>query len=125
MFKRKEATNRTERTLRFMRCFEECIEALAKSKQLPLPICYQRSKIYYKLDNAINQEPNVYLFEYPVEDINVYFNYLNNFEYLNSNNVLDKNTIEYLVSNSCVRVNNIGKWILITKIKVSIFLNLK
>ena len=118
MLKRREVITRADKTLRFMRCFEECIDALSKTKKMPLSVCYQRAKIYFKCDDTGTQDSNIYLFNYPIDDKATYFNILNNFEYLNSDQVLDKNVIEYLVSNSCTRINNLGRWILITKIKV-------
>ena len=119
MHKRRETTAKIDKTLRLMRCFEESIEAFAQTKAVPLPLCYQRSKVYYRLDTAdSNQDSNIYLFDKPCPDQDTYFSYLNNFEYLNSNHVLDRNIIEYIVSNNCTRINDIGRWILVTKIKV-------
>jgi hypothetical protein len=135
MLKRKEAIARTDKTLRLMRCFEECTESLSNNKPFPQPVCYQRSKIYYKLEQsslssaspaavassssaASNQESNVYFFDAPIDDLDTFSNILNNFEYLNSDHVYDKHNIDYLVSNSSIRVNNLGKWILVTKLKV-------
>jgi hypothetical protein len=45
------------------------------------------------------------LFDKPLESALDYFSILNNFEYLNSDHVIDKNTIEYFVSNGCIRIN--------------------
>ena len=132
-----------------MRCFEECIQALATvsasdesecvtSKPFPLAVAYRRAKVYFKIEpntnvlssssavNASNAatlagiDSNIYLFEKPLDDNLAYQNTLNNFEYLNSEHVLDKLSIEYMVYNSTVRINNLGKWILITKIKVKL-----
>lgn len=123
MLKRKESVLKTDKTLRYMRCFEELTNAFVKTEPIPLPVCFQRSKIYFKIDDftTVNHDSNIYLFDSPIDDSDIYFNSLNNFEYLNSNHVLDKNNIEYLVSNSCTRINNLGRWILITKIKVNFF----
>jgi hypothetical protein len=139
MIKRKDAISRTDKTLRLMRCLEEIIDSFSSVKLAPKGICFQRSKVYYKLlsqnpnSSSTNQsqlpsslvahhhhsqESNVYLFDSPVENSDIYFSILNNFEYLNSDHVIDRNMIEYLVTNSCVRINNMGKWILVTKIKV-------
>ena len=124
MIKRREAIARADRTLRFMRCFEELCEAFAKTKPLPIASLFQRSKIYYKLDQTAQFiETNIYLFDSPIDSMAEYSAILNNFEYLNSDNVIDGTTVEYIASNSCVRINSIGKWILITKIKVTIILN--
>ena len=153
--RRKEAVSRINKTLRLMRCFEECTEALAKNKPLPLPLCYERAEVYLKLDEQLvsssigggasglggggvgsgalhpttsstsaaisstsQLDSNVYLFDAPIDDLAAYLNMLNNFEYLNSNHVIDKNVIDYLVTNSAIRVNSLGKWILVTKLKV-------
>ncbi len=137
MIKRKDAISKTDKTLRLMRCLEEIIDSFSAVKQMPKPLCFQRSKVYYKLlinqNNTSsnqsqlptslvahhhNQESNIYLFDSPVDNTETYFSILNNFEYLNSDHVIDRNMIEYLVTNSCVRINNMGKWILVTKIKV-------
>ena len=64
-----------------------------------------------------HQDTNIYLFDSPIDSLESYFNILNNFEYLNSDHVLDRNMIEYFVTYSCVRINSLGKWMLITKIK--------
>lgn len=117
MIKRRDVISKIDRTLRFIRGFEECIECMAQTKAVPLPLCYQRSKSYYKFEETTSQDSNIYLFNSPCADMNAYFNFLNNFEYLNSDHVLDKNIIEYLVSNNCTRINSLGKWILVTKIK--------
>lgn len=141
VIKRKESAFRIDKTLSLVRCFEECTEALANNKPLPIFIFYQQEEVYLKVDGlrvkrantttVINpttsssstassgqQDSNLYFFEAPVDDTNVYLNTLNNFEYLNSNRVVDKNMIEYVVTNSAIRINTIGKWILVTKIKV-------
>jgi hypothetical protein len=127
MLKRKEAVAKTDKTLRYMRCFEEVADAFVKSKPIPLPVCYQRSKTYFKIDDTsremISHDSNIYLYETPIDDSETYFNMLNNYEFLNSDHVIDKNVVDYLVSNSCTRINELGRWILITKIKV-IFFNL-
>jgi hypothetical protein len=117
MFKRRDAISKTDKILRFMRCFEECIQSLTSNRQksFPLAVSYQRSKIYFKIDDANNasssstsssQDTNIYLFDIPLENAYDYFSILNNFEYLNSDHVIDKNTIEYFVSNGCIRVND-------------------
>lgn len=135
MNKRKNAINKTEKSLKIMRAFEECTECLASNKPFPKPIGYYRAKIYYKLDEScinlnsplnsssainsqFNYESSIYLFDCPVDDQATYDAIINNFEYLNSDRVLDKHSIDYLVSNSVIRINTLGKWILITKIKV-------
>ena len=64
-----------------------------------------------------HHESNIYLFDAPIDDPLVYSRTLNNFEYLNSDLVLDKHVVKYLVSNSCMRITPLGKWILITKIR--------
>jgi len=118
MLKRRDATSKIDKTQRFMRCFEDTIKSLNHNKPLPLPLCYQRAKTYFKIEpSTANQDTNIYLFDSPCEDLKTYYNYINNFEYLNSNHVLDRNIVEYLVSNNCTRINNIGRWILLTKIK--------
>ena len=134
MIKRKDAISRTDKTLRLMRCLEEIIESFSSVKPVPKPTCFQRSKVYYKLLTNTNinstnqsqlptslvshhhnqQESNIYLFDSPVDNSDTYFSTLNNFEYLNSDHVIDRNMIEYFVTNSCVRINNMGKWILVT-----------
>jgi hypothetical protein len=136
MLKRKDAIIKTDKTLRLMRCFEECVYSLVDgSKRLPQPVAFQRSKVYLKLEagssnitaNLVNvnlnatstSESNIYLFDQPVEDSQAYIETLNNFEYLNSDSVHDRTSIEYLVSNSVIRVNSLGVWILIAKIKVN------
>lgn len=135
MNKKNSVSNKTEKTLKFMRAFEECSECLASNKPFPKPLGYYRAKIYYKLDesciasnspmnsssafnNQFNYESSIYLFDCPLDDQTTYDAVINNFEYLNSDRVLDKHSIEYFVSNSVVRINNLGKWILITKIKL-------
>jgi hypothetical protein len=139
MLKQKDAIVKTDKTLRFMRCFAECVKSLVgtvpASRPLPFPqsVAFHRSKTYLKLEptgmpnaNLVNvnlnatstSESNIYLFEQPAEDAQAYLNTLDNFEYLNSERVLDRTSIEYLVSNSVVRVNSLGVWILIIKIKV-------
>lgn len=119
MLKRRETSSKIDKTIRFMRCFEETINSLIKTEPIPLSLCYQRSKVYFKIEAApANQDSNIYLFDSPCPDLDTYYNYLNNFEYLNSDHVLDRNVIEYLVSNNCTRINNIGRWILVTKIKI-------
>lgn len=135
MNKKKSVLTKTEKTLKFMRAFEECSECLASNKPFPKPLGYYRAKIYYKLDesciasnspmnsssafnNQFNYESSIYLFDCPLDDQTTYDAVINNFEYLNSDRVLDKNSIEYLVSNNVVRINNLGKWILITKTKL-------
>lgn len=131
MIKRKDAVNKTDKTLRLIRAFEECVECLASNKPFPKSVSYQRSKIYYKIDescinaqsssstsNTSNHDTNIYLFDTPIDDQETYSNTLNNFEYFNSDHVIDIHNIEYLVSNSSIRINNLGKWILITKIKI-------
>lgn len=138
MLKLKEAVSKTDKTLRLMRCFEECTDSFSNNKPFPLAVCYQRSKLYLKLDDAnsgntptsstnstnqtSSQESNVYLFDAPIDDLATFVAILNNFEYLNSNNVIDKHNIEYLVTNSAIRINSLGKWSLITKLKVYICL---
>ncbi|CAF0837663.1 unnamed protein product [Brachionus calyciflorus] len=140
MIKRKDAINKTDKTLRLIRAFEECIESLtSNNKPFPLAICYQRSKIYFKLDQQSTNtttttttsgqsssqntyrnfyhDSNIYLFDAPLDEQQILNDTLNNFEYLNSQNVIDINNIDYLVSNNSIRINNLGKWILITKIK--------
>lgn len=150
--KRREAVSRIDKTLRLMRCFEECTASLAQStasdkRPLPLAVCYQRAEVYLKLDEMIKSsssaaaagsavttttastaaaaatvsatsDSNVYLFDAPIDDVGVYFNTLNNYEYLNSSHVVDKHFVEYVVTNSAIRVNTLGKWILVTKLKV-------
>ena len=125
MLKRKESVAKTDKILRYMRCFEELTDAFVNTKQIPLPVCYQRSKIYFKIDDFTTHDSNVYLFDAPIDDSESYYNALNNFEYLNSDHVIYKNLVEYLVSNSCTRVNSLGRWILITKIKVFQTINIK
>ena len=112
MLKRREAILKTDKILRFMRCFEECIQSLNsnnRQQSFPLAICFQRSKIYFKLEDLStslsNHDTNIYLFDLPIDSTDGYFSILNNFEYLNSNHVIDKTTIEYLVSNGCIRIN--------------------
>jgi len=53
--KRREALSKTDKILRFMRCFEECIQSLTSNRQksFPLPVSYQRSKIYFKIDETV------------------------------------------------------------------------
>ena len=118
MLKRKDMICKTDKTLRFMRCFEECVESLTNSTPIPSPMCFQRSKVYLRLDEQGTFESNIYLFDTLVEDTETYFSILNNFEYFNSDHVIDKTVVEYLVTNSCTRINSLGRWILITKIKV-------
>lgn len=52
--KRREALSKTDKILRFMRCFEECIQSLTSNRQksFPLPVSFHRSKIYFKIDDA-------------------------------------------------------------------------
>ncbi len=119
MHKRRDAISKIDKMQRFMRCFEETIRSLTQHKSLPLPLCYQRAKTYFKIEpKNVNQDTNIYLFDSPCEDLKTYYNYINNFEYLNSNHVIDRNVVEYVVSNSCTRINNFGRWILLTKIKI-------
>ena len=120
MMKRRDVLSKIDRTQRFIRGFEECIQCMAQTRAVPLPLCYVRSKTYFKFEETANQDSNIYLFDSPCEDIEAYFSYLNNFEYLNSDHVLGKNMIEYIVSNNCTRINNLGKWMLITKIKIKV-----
>jgi hypothetical protein len=68
------------------------------------------------------QDSNIYLFDSPIDNNESYFNILNSFEYISSDHVIDKNVIDYFVTNSCIRINQLGKWVLITKIKVGFFL---
>ncbi len=121
--RRHEASSKIDRTTSLIRCFEDCVNSLASSSSVPLPICYQPSKLYFKLDitnnNQLNnQDHNIYLFDKPCEDISTYYSFLNNFIYLNSDNVISPELIDYLVANSCTRINDIGRWILVTKIKL-------
>jgi hypothetical protein len=122
MLKRRETINKTDKTLRFMRCFEECVQSLTNNKQFPLAASYQRSKVYFKLEDSSpsTHDSNIYLFDTPINENEAYFNTLNNFEYLNSDHAIDKHIIEYIVTNGCIRINNLGKWVLVTKIKVFI-----
>lgn len=132
---RKNSTTKIEKTLKFMRTFEECTECLTSNKPFPRALGYYRTKIYYKLDQScinsnspmnsssaiisqFNYESSVYLFDCPVDDQTTYDAIINNFEYLNSDRVIDKHSIDYLISNSVIRINSMGKWILITKIKI-------
>lgn len=116
-----EASSKIERKVNLIRCFEDCVDSFTSSNSIPLAICYQPSKIYCKLDinsNNHSQDNNIYLFEKPCEDISTYYSYLNNFTYLNSEYVINFELIDYLVTNSCIRINTIGRWILVTKIKL-------
>lgn len=119
MSKKREAVVKTDRTLRLIRCFEESVNAFVNGQNLPLALCYHRSKVYYKLDESfISSDPNVYLFDSPVSTSEDYQAILNNFEYLNSDHVIDRHVVEYLVSNGCTKINSFGRWILITRVKV-------
>jgi hypothetical protein len=128
---RLEVIKKNQRTLALIRCFQECIEAFSNGTQFPLNMCYHRSKIYYRIEensranfassNSINSfqtESNVYLFDSPIDTIDEYNSTINNFEYLNSDHVIDRHGIAFFVSNGCSQLTNLGNWILVTKIKV-------
>lgn len=118
MLDKRQVIAKTEKTLSFMRCFEECVSSFNENRSLPLPLCYQCKRSLLKIDHSFSSaDSNIYLFDVPVDSHDSYAQTLNNFEYLNSNRVLDKNVIDYLITNNCIRVNELGKWILITEIK--------
>jgi hypothetical protein len=132
MIRKKDAIKKIDKTLRFLKCFEECVEAFQTNAHLPREICYQRAKTYYKLNlnstksnmnNNLN-DSNIYFFDSPLSDQESLSNMINNFEYLNSDHVVDRTNIDFLVSNGQMIINNLGKWILIIKIKVILKLRL-
>jgi hypothetical protein len=137
---------KTNRIIYFMKAFDDAVKFLTNTQReanhshVILPLFYQRSKVYYQAminnSNSNNKElshsskgssccstssidTNLYLFQEPIESDHQYLAHLNNYDYLNSNHVIDKNSIQYLVSNNCSLVNNLGKWIQIIKIKVN------
>jgi hypothetical protein len=145
MLKKKDAIVKANKTLKYMRCFEECIDSFENGKKLPLALCYHRSKVYYKLDEhqrgtiesavaaatAAANGSYIYLFDEPISNAREYFertsNHLvqhglaSNIQSANTGLVysLEQNTISYVISNSNTVINELGRWIQVIKIRVS------
>lgn len=139
MPKRKDSALRTDRTLRYMRCFEDCVRALCNNSPIPVAVCYKRGKVYLEPVKSNNfatdsispsksnlisgknvsraTDSSIYLFDAPVGDNQSYVEMINSFEFLSSNHVVERASVEYLVSNSDIKINQMGMWMMVTKIK--------
>lgn len=125
MLHQKQPVKEVERKLCYMRCFEECLLALNKSSELPKAICYEPSKVTFKLilDQAHDIETNdLYLFEQPVDNLVDYQKRIEELKSLdNDENSCIRLNFEdtfYVHTNGFIEINNLGFWIKVSSIEV-------
>lgn len=121
MSKRKTAVRDVETKLCLMRCFEECMNAIIKSKPLPKAIAYETLEIKYIIDPDF-QLFNIYIIDELVDDFNDYEIKLNNLKKLNNSDryIINSKNVLSIKSNSIIEINNLGNWIQVVSVTVSI-----